>query len=141
VDQNESIPLLPRILCSMKKNCKSLLKDTNIKRRAQLTPRKALLYNSVRVYKHQHLILKNRYSDAKQRIKIADTYINSNANSLNGLNQFTQNFIESQMRMQSQKLRGKRFTIDDKVFALSHFKQSGKAYSTLSKVFALPSRR
>lgn len=139
--QNESTPLLPRILFSMKKNCKSLLKDINIQRRAQLTPRKALLYNSVRVYKHQNLILKKRYSDAKQRIKIADKYVNSKANSLNGLNQFTQNFIESQMRMQPQKPRGRRFTIDDKVFALSLFKQSGKAYSTLSKVFALPSRK
>ncbi|KAL5235390.1 hypothetical protein ACI65C_002800 [Semiaphis heraclei] len=139
VDQNT--PLLPRILFSMKKNCKSLLKDINIQRRAQLTPRKALLYNSVRVYKHRNLILKKRYSDAKQRIKIADTYINSKSNSLNGLNQFTQNFIESQMRMQPQKPRGRRFTIDDKVFALSLFKQSGKAYSTLSKVFALPSRK
>lgn len=123
------------------KKCKSLLKDINIQRRAQLTPRKALLYNSVRVYKHQNLILQKRYSDVKQRIKIADTYINSNAKSLNRLNQFTQNFIESQMRMQPQKPRDRRFTVDDKIFALSLFKQSGKAYSTLSKVFALPSRK
>jgi len=43
--------------------------------------------------------------------------------------------------MQPQKPRGRRFMIDDKVFALSLFKQSGKAYSTLSKVFALPSRK
>lgn len=125
----------------MKKNCKSLLKDINIQRRPQLTPRKALLNIFVRVYKHQNLILRKRYSDAKQRIKIFNTYINSNVNSLNGLNQFTQNFIESQMQMQPQNSRGRRFTVDDKVFALFLYKQSGKAYSTLSKIFALPSRK
>lgn len=45
------------------------------------------------------------------------------------------------MRMQPQKSRGRRFTMDDKVFALSLYKQSGKAYRMLSKVFALPSRK
>jgi len=43
--------------------------------------------------------------------------------------------------MQPQNPRGRRFTVDDKVFALSLYKQSGKAYLTLSKVFALPSRK
>lgn len=43
--------------------------------------------------------------------------------------------------MQPLKSRGRRFTVDDKVFALSLFKQSGKAYRTLSKIFALPSRK
>jgi len=61
--------------------------------------------------------------------------------SMSRLNQFTQNFIQSQIRMQPQKPRGHRFTIEDKVFALSLYKQSGKAYRVLAKKFALPSRK
>lgn len=57
------------------------------------------------------------------------------------LNTFTQQFIQSQIRMQPQKPRGRRFTTDDKVFALSLYKQSGKAYKVLSKMFALLSRK
>lgn len=59
--------------------------------------------------------------------------------SINKLNPFTVKFLECQMRLQPQKPRGRRFTIDDKVFALSLYKQSGKAYKILSKVLALPS--
>jgi len=86
-------------------------------------------------------VLKQRYASAKKRILKAEKYINSNSKQLNRLNSITLNFIESQMRMQPQKPRGRRFTVDDKVFALSLYKQSGKAYKMLSKVFALPSRK
>lgn len=92
------------------------------------------------MYKQKTFVINKRYLNAKNRIKMADKF-NKNSKSLRGLNEFTQNFIESQIRMQSQKPRGRRFTVDDKVFALSLFKQSGKAYRTLSKVFALPSRK
>jgi len=61
--------------------------------------------------------------------------------SMSRLNQSTQNFVHSQIRMQPQKPRGRRFTIEDKVFALSLYKQSGKAYRILAKTFALPSRK
>jgi len=92
-------------------------------------------------YKQRNLVLRQRYASAKKRILKAEKYINSNSKQLNRLNSFTMNFIESQMRMQPQKSRGRRFTVDDKVFALSLYKQSGKAYKMLSKVFALPSRK
>lgn len=128
----------PRKLFSITSSSKRLLKEINVQRRAQLTLRKALLYNTVKLYKSRSLILKKRYSDARRRIKLVEKCLNSNK--LNNLNRFTQNVIESQTRMQPLKPCGRRFTLDDKVFASSLFKQSGKEYSTLSEVFALPSR-
>lgn len=91
-------------------------------------------------YNYQIFVHK-RYTETRTRLKMADKFINTNKKSLCGLNQFTRQFIESQIRMQPQKPRGRRFTVDDKVFVLSLFKQRGKAYKTLSKVFALPSRK
>ncbi|KAH1021550.1 hypothetical protein HUJ04_011049 [Dendroctonus ponderosae] len=50
-------------------------------------------------------------------------------------------FVLSQNRNQKRKSRGRRFTLDDKIFALSIYKQSGKGYRFLSKIFSLPSRK
>lgn len=117
------------------------LKEINVRRKTDLTPKKRLLYNVTKRYKQKNLVLSQRYATAKSCILKAEKYMNNNAKSLNRLNAFTLKFMKSQMRMQPQKPRGRRFTIDDKVFALSLYKQSGKAYKLLSKVFALPSRK
>lgn len=70
----------------------------------------------------------------------AEKYMEDNKQSLMKLNDITCNFIESQIRTQHKKARGRRFSLNDKVFALSLFKESGKDYRLLQKVFALPSR-
>uniref|UniRef100_A0AAR5P3G2 THAP9-like helix-turn-helix domain-containing protein n=1 Tax=Dendroctonus ponderosae TaxID=77166 RepID=A0AAR5P3G2_DENPD len=57
------------------------------------------------------------------------------------VNKFTRNFILSQTRNQKLKPRGRRFSLEDKIFALSIYKQSGKGYRFLSKIFSLPSRK
>ncbi|KAJ8882295.1 hypothetical protein PR048_014097 [Dryococelus australis] len=51
----------------------------------------------------------------------------------------TYQFIMSQVRTQKFKPRGRRFTLDDKILALSLYKQSGKAYKLLTRIFSLPS--
>lgn len=51
------------------------------------------------------------------------------------------NFIARQAHLCRNKPRGRRYTLDDKIFAVALFKQSGKAYRFLSKVFCLPSKR
>lgn len=127
---------------SRKKNkVKGVLAEMNMCRKSQLTTRKSLLYDAVKIYRQKNLVVHKRYTEIRTRLKMADKFINTNKKSLCGLNQFTRQFIESQIRMKPQKPRRRRFTVDDKVFALSLFKQSGKAYKTLSKVFALPSRK
>lgn len=57
------------------------------------------------------------------------------------VNYTTLNFLQSQIAMQSKKSRGRRFSIEDKIFSLSLLKQSPRAYRLLQKTFALPSRK
>jgi len=57
------------------------------------------------------------------------------------VNTITLNFIASQTKNQNRKLKGRRFTIDDKILALSIFKQSPKGYRYLSSIFSLPSQK
>lgn len=45
---------------------------------------------------------------------------------LKGFNETTANFFMSQLQTQKLKPRGRRFTLDDKIFALSIYKQSGR---------------
>lgn len=106
---------------------KGNLKDIKVRCKTDLTPRKTLLYNSNKRYKQRTYILNQRYMIAKKRIQKAEEYMLSHKKSINRLNPFTVKFLESQMRLQPQKPRGRRFTIDDKVFALSLYKQSGNA--------------
>ncbi|KAJ8868137.1 hypothetical protein PR048_031946 [Dryococelus australis] len=47
--------------------------------------------------------------------------------------------IVSQIRNKNVKSQGRRFTLNDKILASSIYKQSGKAYRLLAKVFSLPS--
>jgi hypothetical protein len=54
------------------------------------------------------------------------------------VNKTTFRFLISQIQMQQKEPKGRRYGIDDKVFALSILKQSPKSYKLLSKVFALP---
>lgn len=42
------------------------------------------------------------------------------------------------MRNQRKKPKGKRFTVDDNILALTIFKHSPKAYRFLSTIFSLP---
>jgi len=83
-------------------------------------------------------MLMHRNIAFKTRMMHAEKYMEDNKQSLMKLNDITCNFIESQIRTQHKKTRGRRFSLNDKVFALSLFKESDKAL--LQKVFALPSR-
>lgn len=71
-------------------------------------------------------------------------YLNKNQEALNFLkdvNEVTTNFFLSQQRNQKHHPKGRRFTLDDKILALSIYKQSGKGYRFLSNLFSLPSRK
>lgn len=78
----------------------------NMCRKSKLTPSKSLLYDAVKIYKQKNLVAHKRYTETKTRLKMADKFINTKKKSLSGLNQFTIQFIESQIRMQPQKPRG-----------------------------------
>lgn len=118
----------------------NVLKTINVRRRVDLTPKKGYIYDILKEVKKNNSLLKYRCSAFKTQLQKAEKYMENHKESLNKLNRITSTFLESQIRTQSKKPRGRRFTFDDKVFALSLFKQSGKAYRLLQKVFALPSR-
>lgn len=78
---------------------------------------------------------------AKRRLKEALRFSESKEYIASKVNNMSLNFINSQLRLQSKQSRGRRFSIEDKIFALSLMKQRPKAYRLLKRTFALPSRR
>jgi len=77
----------------------------------------------------------------KQRLKKADTFINKHNLMMNNLNDISQKFFKNQLKSQSVSSRGRRFTLDNKLYAFFLYKSSAKAYRAMSKMFALPSRK
>lgn len=57
------------------------------------------------------------------------------------VNKITYRFIKTQLEQQHKSSRGRRYSIEDKIFALSLLKQSPSGYKLLKKIFALPSRK
>lgn len=47
-------------------------------------------------------------------------------------------FVEMQMTQASKQMRGRRFTLEQKILALSVYKSSPKAYRVLSQICTLP---
>lgn len=128
------------MLTEKHKHRRNILKDISIKRRIDLTPKKCRIYDALKEAKKSNSLLRSRNIAFKKRLQLAEKYVEDHKQSLMKLNNITCNFIESQIRTQSKKARGRRFSLDDKIFALSLFKQSGKTYRLLKKIFALPSR-
>jgi hypothetical protein len=98
------------------------------------------LYKRARILQQRVAKMKNRQISLKQQV----TYLQSKKSILTHLknvNETTGNFILSQLQNQKFTPRGRRYTIEDKILALSIFKQSGKGYRYLSKFFCLPSRK
>ncbi|KAJ8914162.1 hypothetical protein NQ315_016241 [Exocentrus adspersus] len=78
--------------------------------------------------------------ETKQKLK----FLQKNplqVNFLKDINPTTIRIFDSQLKNQKLEPKGRRFTLDDKIFALAIFKQSGKSYRFLSKIFSLPSRK
>lgn len=60
---------------------------------------------------------------------------------LRHVNNATFRFFKTQLREQQKKCRGSRYTLDDKILALSLLKNGPKCYRFLQRTFALQSRR
>ncbi|KAF0746755.1 THAP-type domain-containing protein [Aphis craccivora] len=50
-------------------------------------------------------------------------------------------FTKLQLRETNNKVKGRRFSLEEKLLSLSPYKKSAKSYSILSKLFTLPGRR
>lgn len=85
--------------------------------------------------------LNSKLVSTKQRLREAEKFANSPEYLKAKLNNQTYNFVMSQIRHQHIPPKGRRFTLEDKIFSLSLFKQSPRGYKLLEKIFALPSRK
>lgn len=121
----------------------SLLRDASVTRRVQLTPKAKRLYSEAVKLRRRTERLQKKAMSFKQRLVAAEKYSETRefGRMLENVNEVTRDFVMCQVRAQGKKSRGRRFTMTDKIFALSLFKQSGRGYNLLSKMFALPSRK
>lgn len=117
------------------------LMDINVTRAKHMTPKKKYLYKAIVDMKKSLLIMNKRRLCTKQRLKMSEKFIKQHNLMLNNMNDITKKFFQCQMKAQSLHPRGRRYTLDDKMFALSLYKGSAKAYRLMSRVFALPSRK
>lgn len=126
-----------------KRKISGILKTISVTRQNYLTPTSRRLYAEAKKLQRKNQRLGKITSNYKSRIKLAEKFIENNDGFeilIEKLNPITYKFMLSQIRNQQKKCKGKRFTIDDKILALTIFKQSPKAYRYLSTIFSLPSR-
>ncbi|VEN57200.1 unnamed protein product, partial [Callosobruchus maculatus] len=109
-------------------------------RRKKLSSDARILYDKLRFLRRQEHQAKLRNLSLKQKVKVLARKPHL-IDCLHSLNDATSNFIMSQQRNQKLRPKGRRFTTEDKILALSILKQSGRCYRYLSQIFSLPSRR
>nr|CAI5835668.1 unnamed protein product [Callosobruchus analis] len=116
-----------------------LVKSLRI-RGKKLSPDALIFYDKLRFLRRQQHQTKLRNLSLKKKVNLLTKrpYL---MNCLNSLNDATSNFVMSQQRNQKLQPKGRRFTTEDKILALSIFKQCGRCYRYLSQIFSLPSRR
>lgn len=120
-----------------------ILQEVNVNRQNELTPKARQMYRKVINWGNRMARLQNNVEKYEVRLKSAEklTCCPNFDNLLNYVNKPTYNFIQSQIRNQKHKGKGRRFTLDEKILALSLFKASGRGYRLLSKIFVLPSKK
>lgn len=128
------------LLNSVKPSSAILLKTIGIKRLKEMTPRKRLLYSVTKMLKKQINVIKRKNASVKQ-LKIAKTFVTGDScnHIVDIVSKTTLKFFQSQIKIQNKKAKGRRYSLDDKILALSIFKTSPKGYKFLSSIFTLPS--
>lgn len=117
------------------------MKPLGVKSINKLTPNSKILYKTAIKLKNIARRLYAENTSNKKRLKEAMNFANCEEMFSKKINKPTLNFLISQIKMQSKHPRGRRFSLDDKIFTLALMKQSPKGYRLLQKVFALPSRK
>lgn len=113
-----------------------------VQKSAQLTPRARKMYSVARNLKTYVNTLTAEQCTFKDRLRMAEVFTSSNDFiKLKVVNPISYNFIMSQLKLQQMKTHARRFSLEDKVLALSLMKQSPKAYKLLSRLFDLPSKK
>ncbi|XP_044728124.1 uncharacterized protein LOC123291772 isoform X2 [Chrysoperla carnea] len=110
--------------------------------KVRLSPQKKRLYITARKFQRRASYQLRKSLNFQARLKKAEQF--SSQASFNKLtetlNENCRKFFLSQISCSKKKMKGRRFSTDDKVMSLALFKQSPSGYRLLSKIFALPSR-
>ncbi|KAB0800837.1 hypothetical protein PPYR_06576 [Photinus pyralis] len=126
----------------IKKRRLSLLKDVGVTRSSQLDPRANLLYKKLTTWSVKMARMARKITSYKIRLQKAQLCNSEGFQKImSQVNNYTHQFILSQIRNQERALKCRRYTLEDKILALSLYKASGKGYRLLSKIFALPHPR
>ncbi|XP_017770879.1 PREDICTED: uncharacterized protein LOC108558475 [Nicrophorus vespilloides] len=117
---------------------KRLLRMCNVSRKNQLSPTALKLYEATNVLKKKLSRFMIDREKNKQKVKEATEYRNYFEN-CHG-NSAIANFLMSQLRHHRASPGARRFSFDDKIYALSLLKLNHQGYNLLQNTFALPSR-
>ncbi|KAJ3648785.1 hypothetical protein Zmor_020561 [Zophobas morio] len=109
----------------------------------ELTPRKAKMYEINRNLKSKMCKLTKLLEKERDKVKTLQTLCDSGKFKFidEHLNSVNKDFINSQIRNSSQKPHARRWTDQDKAFALALYKKSPRVYKFLQIHFQLPSSR
>lgn len=120
-----------------------LLREVNVTRQKFLTPKAKHLYKKVIEKSNRLAKLSTKLKSFQGRIRAAENLANSLKfeRLLDHVNPLTYNFILSQVRTQKQHPKARRYTLQEKILALTILKASGRGYRLLSKMFTLPSKK
>uniref|UniRef100_A0A1Y1KN14 THAP-type domain-containing protein n=1 Tax=Photinus pyralis TaxID=7054 RepID=A0A1Y1KN14_PHOPY len=120
----------------------SLLKEVNVTRQNQLTVQAKHFYRKVVQQAKQMQYLEKKLKGYQERLAAAEA-LNRHPDFqllMKYVNTPTYNFIMAQVKNQLLTPKRRRYTIEQKILALTLLKASSKGYRLLSKLFALPSR-
>lgn len=118
------------------------LKNINVRRVVDLTPKCRHLYKNALYFQRQVTNANVKKAIFKSRLTAATKFSNVfNDKISNKMTVAGALFTRLQLRETSKEKHGRRFTRDEKVLSLSLYKRSPQCYRLLSKLFTLPSRK
>lgn len=125
-----------------KKGSPTLLQSLGVSRVKYLTPRKQKLFRQVQSrVKAVKRVCENL---RKKNMTFCDTIQAAEdlqVNELKNLSPTAHHLLVAQLRCKNRKPKGRRWTVDEKLLALSIFKRSPSCYSLLRRMLVLPSRK
>ena len=120
---------------------RSVLKELDLDRVAELTPRKKKLHKMIWTRQSALCKLRKKYR-AKKLEEVCQLEIDPLIQSLSSsLNVETSRFLLSIVRNSKHELKGRRWSFKEKVLSVSILKRSPRSYAFLRSLFPLPSRR
>ncbi|CAH2088902.1 unnamed protein product [Euphydryas editha] len=122
---------------------KGILKELNVKTQMELSSKKQKLYNRCRKNISEIMRLRRKFKEMKKCKKSVLSAL-TNEDCVNDLIQckLTSSFsllLQSQLKNVPRKITGRRWTLDDKILALSIYKKSSQCYRLLKRLICLPS--